>query len=225
MTYPEAKDPRTDKAPEHQRNALGNKDISNAEIAPSPKSNGIIESNKKLASELHDIMFDRIGGGAGYSYTTEYHVGVSNINEELHCIFGSTMKSIESQPFVTGDIGHIEEELGLIEGNIVEYQRDLKPYTFNNDEKTVANAGRVLNLLDIVDIKLTQFKLKDERDEVAVEMASRSVKLMRKIALLIIKYPSPDYTSSAFKPFGLIKDDVKNLRDYFEIEYKPRFPR
>ena len=34
MTYPESKDPRTDKAPEHRKNALGNKgkDISNAEI-------------------------------------------------------------------------------------------------------------------------------------------------------------------------------------------------
>lgn len=36
MPYPEAKDPRTNKAPEHQRNALGgkSKDISNAEVVP-----------------------------------------------------------------------------------------------------------------------------------------------------------------------------------------------
>lgn len=225
--FHEPKNPFTGKASDHQRNALRNKgkDISNAEVIPTPGTNDAIEHNKKLAGELHGIMFDRIGGAAGYSCATEYHVGISCINEELHCIFGSTMKSIASQPFVTGDIGHIEEELGLIEDNIIEYQKELKPYTFNNDERTVANANRVLNLLDLVDTKLSLFKIKDERDELAVELASKSAKLMRKIAMLIIRYPSPQYTSSAFKPFGLIRDDVEDLRNYFETEYKPQFPR
>jgi len=225
--YHEPKNPFTGKATEHQKNALKGKtsNLSNAEIVPTPEINEVIEHNKKLADELHTIMFDRIGGNAGYSCATEYHVGIGCINEELHCIFGSTMRCFMSQPFVMGDIRHIEEELGLIEDDVVEYQQEIKPYTFNNDEKTVKNANRVLNLLDIVDIKLTYFKIKDERDEVLVEMATKSVKLMRKIAMLIIRYPSPQYTSSEFKPFGLIRDDVKDLRNYFETEYKPKFPR
>ena len=219
--FHEAPDILTGKARKHQENASKNKgnDISNAEIVP------VIEHNKKLAGELHTIMFDRIGGHAGYRSFTEYHVGIGCINEELHCIFGSTMRCFMRQPFVSGDIGHIEEELGLIEDDIVEYQKEIEPYTFNNDEKTVGNANRVLNLLDLVDTKLTHFELKDERDEVLVGMATKSVELMRKIAMLIIRYPSPQYTSSAFKPFGLIKDDVKDLRNYFETEYKPKFQR
>ena len=223
--YHESQDPRTGKALKHQRNALKGKgnDISNVEVKP--KIDPITEHNKELSIELHEIMFDRIGGNAGYRSFTEYHVGISCINEELHCIFGSTMKSIGAQPFITGDLGHIDEELGLIEDDIVEYQKDIDPYTFNNDEKTVANANRVLNLLDIVDIKLLQIEERTERDEVAVELASKSVSLMRKIALLIIRYPSPQYTDPSFKPFGLIKDDVKDLRNYFETEYKPKFPR
>ena len=225
--FHEAPNPETGKARLHQEAALKNKDndISNAEILPTPDTNDVIEHNKKLAGELHTIMYDRIGGNAGYSTATEYHIGIGCINEELHCIFGSTMRCFMRQPFVTGDIGHIEEELGLIEDDIVEYQQEIKPYTFNNDEKTVENANRVLNLLDLVDTKLTHFELKDERDEVLVGMATKSVELMRKIAMLIIRYPSPQYTSSEFKPFGLIRDDVEDLRNYFETEYKPQFPR
>jgi hypothetical protein len=152
-------------------------------------------------------------------------VGLGRINEELHCIFGSTMKSIGSQPFITGDIAHIEEELGLIEDNIVEYQQDLKPYKLNNDEKTVANAKRVLNHLDKIDVKLNLIEQQTERDKVAVELALKSSKLMRKIAMLVIEYPSPEYDSSFLKPFGFIENDVKDLRNYFETEYKPKFPR
>ena len=225
--FHEAPDPETGKARLHQEAAskIKGNDLSNAEILPTPDTNDAIEYNKKLAGELHTIMYDRIGGNAGYSTATEYHIGIGSINEELHCIFGSTMRCFIARPFVTGDIRHIEEELGLIEDDIVEYQQEIKPYTFDNDEKTVENANRVLNLLDLVDIKLTLFEIKDERDEVLVGMATKSVKLMRKIALLIIRYPSPQYTSSAFKPFGLIEDDVKDLRNYFETEYKPKFPR
>ena len=225
MTYPEEKDPRTGKAPRHQTAATGKKDISNAEIASSQKPNKIMEDNKKLAAELHRIMFDKIGGCAGYSVATEYHIGVGLINEELHCIFGSTMKSIGIQPIIMGDIGHIEEELGLIEKNIVEYQRDINPYRLDNNEKTVVNANRVLNHLDDIDAKLKLIKQQTERDTAAVEMALKSTKIMRKIAMLIIKYPSPQYESNGFKPFGYIEDNVKNLRIYFETEYKPKFPR
>ena len=101
--------------------------------------------NQKVAIQLLRWMYDVIGDDAGFGHKTEYNVGISNINENLHCIFGSAMRSNIPGASEIGEIYHIEEEISLMERSVVEYQMAHPRYVANNDETTITNAMRIIN--------------------------------------------------------------------------------
>jgi len=171
-----------------------------------------VSERGRLLTALYHHMFDKIGGCANYSKKTEYQVGVGRINEEAHCIFGSVMKSMQWKGH--SEIPHIEEEIGLLEKDVNEYERDIGPYEALNDSGMVKNAKRVRDEVDMLELELKNVKPEDEKDVVNLEMARRSLGIMRRIADEIIENPNE-------KPFWHVRSEVRELREFFETRYVP----
>ena len=170
---------------------------------------GLEESNAGKAKKLYTKMFDGIGDGAGYPRKTEYHVGVSNISEEAHCIFGSAMKAMAYQ---TPERNHIAEELELIEDNIVEYNRNIPHYAVDNDAETISNARRVLAHTSDIEKQLNLLTPdnKEERDYIIV--ANISNLIIHQVAEAIINHPEQ-------KPFDAALDSARTLRKWFDKKF------
>jgi hypothetical protein len=62
--------------------------------------------------------------GGGFKSNTEYEVAASNMAEAAHCILGSLAKLDSDTPFFI-EKGHIEEEMGIIQGAMREYTKEI----------------------------------------------------------------------------------------------------
>lgn len=69
-------------------------------------------------------MFGGIPGGGGFEANTEWEIGGQRLAEAAHCIIGSLVKMVDSKYKIDNELGHIDEELGIIEREQKEYGRD-----------------------------------------------------------------------------------------------------
>ena len=75
---------------------------------------------------LESSMFGEIPGGGGYEPHTEYEIGAMRMAEAAHCILGSLSRytTRDDKPLWV-ELGHIKEEMGIIENSMQEYSRNL----------------------------------------------------------------------------------------------------
>jgi len=78
------------------------------------------------ACPLETSMFGEIPDGGGYEANTEYEIGAQRMAEAAHCILGSISRytTRDDKPLWV-EMGHIREEMGIIEESMVEYGRYL----------------------------------------------------------------------------------------------------
>ena len=92
--------------------------------------NRILEINNLINESSCPVKTKLYGGlptGGGYKANTEFEIGAQRFSEAAHCILGSLGKIYGSGSNNPKRIerAHIEEELGIIEGVVKEYSRDL----------------------------------------------------------------------------------------------------
>ena len=151
---------------------------------------------------LETSIFGEIPDGGGYSSATEYEIGGQRMAEAAHCILGSLGRFItrDDKPLWV-EMGHIKEEMGLIEKFMDEYAR----YLYIDRLKEKIADGNKYGMMSVDSIKKNSPRLKRAAKSARDRVGKDLPKIVREVAIatynFIISLAEHMYDSVAYEPF------------------------
>ncbi len=171
----------------------------------------------KTADPIQDEMYGGIPDGGGYSSATEYEVGAQRTAEAVHCILGSLGKAL-SHGVPRIEVGHIQEEMGLIENFVEEYAKPVYiERVWENSPNKERSYQSIINssnrLKQLASSKKSQLEVQDEAYRQTAEACYDIIYLLSTLMLQSVEnYPE---MKNAFASPALISA-VQKLRSLVE---------
>ena len=167
-----------------------------------------------------DQPYGGFPSGGGFGCNMEYEIGAQRIAEAAHCIIGSCARIDWNSIEPSGDISHMEEEIGIIQNVIDEYSRDVYLEQFKRESKSEWTVKcidsirkTVPKLREMVRQKTQEFK---HDDPMIFNIVSSSMKVMDILSQAILEsikdYPN---MTNAFRTPQL-KQEANNLERYIK---------
>jgi len=151
---------------------------------------------------LETSMFGEIPAGGGYNSHTEYEIGAQRMAEAAHCILGSLSRftSRDNKPLWV-ELGHIKEEMNLIESHMVEYGR----YLYIDRLKEKVRENNKYGIQSVQSILKNSPNLKKRARDARTRLSKKLPKAVYDVAFasynFIISLAEHMYDSVAYEPF------------------------
>jgi len=168
--------------------------------------------------------------GGYYSNYTEYEIGAQRIAEALHCILGSLYKdyTIKIHRPYTIEVGHIKEEMKIIESVMKEYTRDIYTRQLSGgtySQKSIDNMKKQSPKLIALSNKNMRNLKKEDMDTEMYNLAKSAYETTITLAQAVqTTFKYDDFFSNAFYNKKLVQS-VKNLKKNVDIYIKTYTPK